>query len=56
MSERTPISTQILAVLIVAAVVGFSVTTTRKDKAWKELVKKLGLDKAKVEQVESDKK
>lgn len=50
---RPSIATQILAVLILVAMVTMTFTTERKDKAWKAAVKQLGLDK--VEQADPKK-
>lgn len=42
---RASIATQILAVLILVAMVAMTFTTERKDKAWKAAIKQMGLDK-----------
>lgn len=42
--QRTPIATQILAVVLLLAMVALTFTTERTDKAWTSIVKQLGLD------------
>jgi hypothetical protein len=53
-SKRPSIGTQVLAVLLMLSMVVLTFTTTRKDKAWKAWIKKIGLEQ--VEPVESKKK
>ena len=42
--SRASIATQALAVVLLLSMVVLTFTTTRKDKAWKNLVKQIGLD------------
>lgn len=51
--KRASIGTQVLAVLLMLTMVALTFTTTRKDKAWKALIKQIGLEQ--VEQGESKK-
>ncbi len=48
--KRPSVGTQVLAVLLMLSMVVLTFTTTRKDKAWKAWIKKVGLEQVEPEE------